>query len=77
MAKKKIDISKLEATSPKVIKKPVQAEKAVASIHKSKVTRATVDLDSETHKRLKIRSIESGVSMRELIIQFIHEGLDS
>ena len=77
MAKKKIDISKLEATPPKVIKKPVQAEKAVASIHKSKTTRTTIELDTEAHKKLKIRSIESGISMKELITQFIIEGLES
>ena len=77
MAKKKIDMSKLGAGPvKKVVKKQISASEAVAAIHKGKPVRTSLDIPGSIHKRLKMRAVETGVSMKSLILQFITEGLD-
>lgn len=77
MAKKKIDMSKLGAgPAKKVVKKSMPTSSAIAAIHKNKPTRTSLDIPSDIHKRLKIRAVQTGVSMKNLILQYIVEGLD-
>jgi hypothetical protein len=38
--------------------------------------RFTIDLDNEVHKKLKIYSVESGKSMKEIISELICEKLE-
>ena len=41
-----------------------------------KLVRLTIDTPVEMHKKLKIKSIEKGVSMRDYILELIHKELN-
>lgn len=51
--------------------KPKKKEKK--AVTEEKIVRLTIDTPSSMHKRLKIKSIERGVSMRDLILRLIEK----
>ncbi len=78
---KKFDISKLTSDAPKraVVKAPVAAtDDAVSSIHRSgKAIRTSLDIPEDIHRRIKLLSVNRGISMKDLMLQFFVEGLES
>jgi|GEM_PF-6949865 len=77
---KKFDISKLTNDAPKraVVKTPVATDEAVSSIHRSgKAIRTSLDIPEDIHRRIKLLSVNRGISMKDLMLQFFVEGLES
>lgn len=54
-------------------KKAKAKKKKVEEPIEEKITRLTIDTPSSMHKKLKIRCIEKGVSMRDLILKLIEK----
>lgn len=75
---KKFDLSKLSTHAPKqVVKKGVSTDEAVSAIHAAKAVRTSLDIPEDIHKRLKLLSVNRGISMKDLMLQFFVEGLDA
>jgi len=60
-----------KAPSPKA--KVVKAKKVVEE--KVKLVRMTIDTPEDMHKRLKIKSIERGISLRDYVLKLIEREL--
>lgn len=65
--------AKSKPSTPKVAK----ADDAIAAIHKQPIKKLTADIPLSLHKRLKSRAANLDVSLRELLMQFIEEGLQN
>ena len=75
---KKFDISKLSAEAPKkVVKKAASMEEAVSAIHRDKAVRTSLDIPEDIHRRIKLLSVNRGISMKDLMLQFFVEGLEA
>lgn len=79
MVKEKVE--QLHAT-PSPVKKPKPAPappkkvaKAPKKEEKVKLVRMTIDTPDHMHKRLKIKSVEMGVSIRDYILRLIEKDL--
>ena len=62
---------KLESAVEKIHQPIVQPPKKV-----SKPVRTSLDLPRPIHKRLKTLSVDAEISMKELILRFIDEGIE-
>lgn len=60
------------ATKPKTIEKAI---KPPAKEQKIKLVRMTIDTPEDMHKKLKIKSIEKGISLRDYILRLITKEL--
>lgn len=76
---KKFDISKLTPDAPKkVVRKITATEEAVSAIHRSgKAVRTSLDIPEDIHRRIKLLSVNRGISMKDLMLQFFVEGLET
>ncbi len=61
--------AKASKSRPKPKPKPAKPEK------KDKLVRLTIDTPEQMHKKLKIRAIEKGISMRDYILQLLEKEL--
>jgi hypothetical protein len=79
MSKKFVDTAKLMGRGPKkkVTKSKAATEEAVTAIHKPRTIRTSLDIPEDIHKRIKMLSVERGISMKNLMLQFFAEGLES
>lgn len=78
MAKKFVDTAKLMGPSPKkkVTRVKAATEEAVSAIHKQRTVRTSLDIPDDIHKRIKMLSVERGISMKDMMLQFFVEGLE-
>jgi len=56
---------------------PPPAEKPKAPVKEVRLVRMTIDTPENTHKRLKIKAIEHGISIRKYILRLIEKDLKS
>ncbi|MCB0520262.1 MAG: hypothetical protein H6577_28250 [Lewinellaceae bacterium] len=79
MSKKFVDTSKLMAATPrKTVAKSASDDEVVSAIHKSsRSIRTSLDIPEDIHKQIKMLSVERGISMKDLMLQFFVEGLES
>ena len=79
MSKKFVDTSKLMAATPrKTVAKSASDDEVVSGIHKSsRSIRTSLDIPEDIHKQIKMLSVERGISMKDLMLQFFVEGLES
>lgn len=82
VAKKVAIIHKTEEPEQKAkakketVEKPVKPVKAKADRKKAvKLVRLTIDTPESMHRKLKIKAIEKGVSMRDYILQLLEKEL--
>lgn len=69
--------SKPIAKPKSAAQKSSKADDAIAAIHNQPIKKLTADIPLFLHKRLKSRAANLDLSIRELLMQFIEEGLQN